>query len=371
MDIFTYGTLRSPALMAAVAGPGQMTPVPAQLPGYAVHPVKGDIVPLIRARADAAASGVIWSDLSAAQIARLDLYESPFGYVLIDVQVDVAGAARDVKCYMPTSDRAYAEGHWSLAAWEDAHLAAAVHAATELFAHEPLPTPAALQRMWPMIEARAWAKTRAVPGPATIRHAAVAGDVDVVAQRPPYGSFFRFQNMDLTHRTFDGGRSAVLNREIFVGIDAALVLPYDPVRDKVLLVEQMRVGAMARQDPNPWMLEPIAGIVDAREVPENCALREAQEEAGLSDMTLESAGSYYPSPGSTSDYFYAFVGLCDLPMTESYLGGLIAEGEDLRCHPLGFAAAMDLMNSGEIAAGPLHHLLYWLAFHRDRLRQIA
>jgi len=172
----------------------------------------------------------------------------------------------------------------------------------------------------------------------------------------------------VTHQQFDGTRSHVLVREAFFGVDAAIVLPYDPVRDRVLLVEQARMGPAARRDPNPWMLEPIAGIVDARETPEDAALREAKEEAGLDVRHLEPAGHYYPSPGASTDHFYTYVGLCDLPMGASYLGGLPNEAEDLRLHPLSFEDAMALANTGEIETGPTLHLLYWLAFHRDRLR---
>jgi 8-oxo-dGTP pyrophosphatase MutT (NUDIX family) len=125
---------------------------------------------------------------------------------------------------------------------------------------------------------------------------------------------------------------------------------------------------MVRSDPDPWMLEPVAGIVDARENPDAAALREAMEEAGIDIRTLVPAGEYYPSPGATTDYFYAYVGLCDLTEDAPYSGGLEAEAEDIRLHTMDFDAAMALADSGEISAGPLLHLLYWLARHRDRLR---
>ena len=160
-------------------------------------------------------------------------------------------------------------------------------------------------------------------------------------------------------------------REAFWGIDAALVLPYDPVRDRVLLVEQARIGAQLRNDPNPWMLEPVAGIVDARETPAQTALREAREEAGLTNVTLREAGSFYISPGNTTDYFYTFVGLCDLPEQSSYLGGLDEESEDLRLHIVSFDEALALADSGEIATAPGLHLIYWLLRHRASLRTSA
>jgi nudix-type nucleoside diphosphatase (YffH/AdpP family) len=222
-----------------------------------------------------------------------------------------------------------------------------------------------------MIESRAWAKHRAKMAPATVRRDPHIDDITVVATRPPQGGFFRMQDIDVRHKRFDGTRSDTLHREIFVAVDAAFVLPYDPVRDKVILVEQVRFGPMMRHDPNPWMLEPVAGIVDARETPEQAAHRESFEEAAVTLDHLEPVSAFYASPGSTTDYFYNYIGLCDLPQTEPYLGGLAAEGEDIRLHPLSFDHALALADSGEIQVGPLVLMLNWLARHRDRLRAMA
>ncbi|WP_342075667.1 NUDIX domain-containing protein [Yoonia sp. SS1-5] len=371
MDLFVYGTLLSHDLMATVAGPGAFAPLRASLPDYRVRPIAGEVFPCIAPAPGQAADGIVWCDLSPAQIARLDLYEGEFGYRLEEVSVVVDGASRKASCYMPPDGIEEGQGEWSLDAWEATHLSPGLLAATELFSHRPLPETGALRRMWPMMEARAWSKHRAVAAPATIRHDPKPGDARIVAAHPPQGSFFRFQGVDVTHRRFDGTRSHVMVRETFLGCDAALVLPYDPARDRVLLVEQVRMGPLARHDPNPWMLEPVAGMIDARETPQDAALREAKEEANLDIRRLEPAADFYASPGESSSYFYCFVGLCDLPDDKRYHGGLADEHEDLRLHPLDFADAMGLAASGEVATGPLQMLLYWLAYHRDRLRALS
>lgn len=371
MDLFVYGTLRSAALMAAVSGAQDLQSIPAKLGGYAVFPVKGNVVPFIAAQPDGVAEGCVFVGLSQEQMDRLNLYEGAFGYTLETVAVQTDTGLRKACCYLPPDDLGPGEGAWSLADWETGHLAPAILAMTEIFALDPLPSPATLRTMWPMIEARAWAKHRAQVAPATTRFDAGPDDFQIKDARPPHGHFFRFQSLDVVHRTFNGAAPPVLTREGFIGIDAAIVLPYDPVQDRVLLVEQARLGPRLRHDPNPWMLEPVAGIVDARETPETAALRECKEEAGLTIRALEQAGSFYVSPGSSSDYFYTYVGLCTLPETDSYLGGLQSEAEDLRLHPMSLDKAMALADSGEIATGPALYLLYWILRHKDRLRTMV
>lgn len=372
MQLFVYGTLRSDALMTAVAGEGTQERYQATLADFAVLPVAGDAVPLIRSSPGAVANGVVWSGLSDVQIARLDLYEGAFGYALVQVEVQLeCGETTSAWMYLPPDDIPVGEGTWSLADWERDHQAPALFAAAEVFATQPLPTPEALRANWQMIERRAWSRHRASLDPArpdNLRYSPRSDDVAIYDMGPPVGSFFRMQQFVMDHRRFDGTRQPMLNREVALGVDAALVLPYDPDTDNVLLVEQARMGPLIRQDPNPWTLEPVAGMIDAREDPQTCARRELLEEAGITARDLIDIGAGYPSPGNLTDHFYCYLGLCDLPQTGNYTGGLDVESEDLRLHVLPFAQALLLAESGEITALPLVTMLYWLAIHRDGLR---
>jgi len=370
MQIFIYGTLQSASLRAAVAGGEPLMATPARLSGYEVLPLAGDVVPLIRRRDEAVTVGAVLDGISEAQLVRLDAYEGAFDYALIDVEVETETGPRRAKMYLPPEEIVVGHGVWSFAAWTETHEAPAVLAAIELFAYVPPLTHTEIRRRWHMVEKRAWAKLRAQEqrGVATVRHEARAGDVRILHEAAPQGNFFGIQAIDVEYQQFDGTRSAVLPREVFVGIDAALVLPYDPVRDRILLVEQIRMGPVVRHDAQPWCLEPIAGMVDARETPLQAAVRESVEEAGLVDLELRPMASFYPSPGSSTDYFHAYLGLCDLPDTHARFGGLATEAEDLRLHLMRFDEAMALVQSGEITAGPLIMMLYWLAASRDALR---
>ena len=93
-------------------------------------------------------------------------------------------------------------------------------------------------------------------------------------------------------------------------------------------------------------------------------MRETAEEAGLQGVTLRPMFSFYPSPGASTDHFYCYLGLANLPDLASYTGGLAGESEDLRLHVLPFDDALALLDSGEINAGPLIAMLLWLGRER-------
>lgn len=74
--------------------------------------------------------------------------------------------------------------------------------------------------------------------------------------------------------------SGEVRREIFERGHAAVLLPFDPVRDEVVLVEQIRIAAFDTSE-SPWLLEMVAGMIEEGESVEDVVRREAVEEAGL------------------------------------------------------------------------------------------
>jgi nudix-type nucleoside diphosphatase (YffH/AdpP family) len=219
---------------------------------------------------------------------------------------------------------------------------------------------------------RAASALRAVAGaPTGIRHPAAPGDVQEGPRRTTHAGFFAVEELDLRFRRFDGTASAQVHREVFIGCDAVTVLPYDPLRDRVLLIEQMRVAPLARGEANPWQIEAVAGRIDPGETPEEAALREAEEEAGLRLARLLKVAEYYPTTGAFSEYLYAYVALADLPDGTAGLHGVADEAEDIRGHLLTFEDAMARLRAGEFTCGPLILTLLWLDSARPGLRAAA
>lgn len=246
-------------------------------------------------------------------------------------------------------------------------------AAADLMALRGAYDPARLGQAWPQMRVRADTELRAGADTRPARHGAglAAGEVHSREARLPYLGFFALAEHDLDFPRFAGGRSSTVTRAAFLMADAVTVLPYDPARDRVLLVEQFRVGPLMRGDPAPWLLEPIAGRIDPGETPEQTARREAREEARLELGALHEVGRYYPSPGAVTEFLYSYVATADLPDGTETIAGVDDEAEDIRSHVLPFEALMALTRSAEAANGPLLLSALWLAANRERLRAMA
>lgn len=191
-------------------------------------------------------------------------------------------------------------------------------------------------------------------------------DIEPVAIARPYSGFFAVEEHRLRHRRYDGSLTGDLDRAVFASGDAVTVVPFDPRRGTVLMVEQFRAGPAARCDPRPWSIEAVAGRCDGLEAPEETARREAEEEAGIRLGRLARAAAYYPSPGIAAEFITSFVGEADLGSAGG-LHGLAEEDEDIRAIVVPLEAALAAAESGEIANAPLLVTLHWLARHRDRL----
>ncbi|WHZ37138.1 NUDIX domain-containing protein [Sagittula sp. MA-2] len=371
-DLFFYGTLRDARLLEIVLG-RTAAAQPAQLPDHAVVEALGQSFPLLIARDNATADGILVRDLSDDDIARLDFYEGAFDYALVSVTVDTDDGAADALVYMPPVGR-WPEGEaWSLDAWQDRWGEVSRRAGAEAMGRYGQQSGESVRALLPFFRNRAWAQVIAAEGaPQTLRTWRTVADIEMKPAEGGYDGFFRLKPFHLRYPTFDGGMSEELRRECFVAYDVSLVLPYDPVTDCVLLVEQLRFGPIHRGDPVPWVLEVVAGMVDAGETPEEAALRETREEARLDLTRLIRVSGGYASPGYSTEFYHNFIGLCELSESAArFSGGLDEEHEDIRNHVLRFDDAMRLIETGEINAVPLQMLLFALMARRPELRADA
>lgn len=191
-------------------------------------------------------------------------------------------------------------------------------------------------------------------------------DVQLIEKVTVFQGYFRVDRYRLRHRLFQGGWSAVIQREVFERGHAVAVLPFDAVANKVVLIDQFRAGAYAHGG-QPWQIEIIAGIIGEGEDEQQVVCREAIEEAGCI-FTREPVRicQYYMSPGATSEHMSVYVGATD----SSALGGvygLSEENEDIRVLVVDLDDALQMLEEGRISNSPTIIALQWLALHRKEL----
>jgi ADP-ribose pyrophosphatase len=194
-----------------------------------------------------------------------------------------------------------------------------------------------------------------------------ARDVRVLDDQTIWSGHYSMRRITLQYRRFAGGWSDPITREVFERGDAVAVLPYDPVTDSLVMIEQFRPGAMRGAD-SPWMLELIAGVVEAGELDEEVAHREAMEEAACELLELVPIATVFPSAGACTEQVRLFCGRVNNATTGG-LHGLQEEGEDILVHSVARADALRMLAENRIPNGHTLIALQWLQIHGAELRE--
>jgi ADP-ribose pyrophosphatase len=189
---------------------------------------------------------------------------------------------------------------------------------------------------------------------------------EIIERQLAYRGFFQLEVLQLRHSLYDGGWSEVLKRELFRRSDAVAVLPYDPVRDEVLLIEQFRTGVIDA-GVSPWLIEIVAGLIEPGEHRDEVAHREAREETGCALLDLQHVMDYYSSPGGFSERVSLYIARADLGEV-SGVYGVREEGEDIRVTRVSAAAAFEMVASNIIVSAMPIIAIQWLQINHERVR---
>lgn len=190
--------------------------------------------------------------------------------------------------------------------------------------------------------------------------------VDVLGREPLYDGFFKYERYTLRHETFAGGMTEPFTRELFSPGHAAAVLPYDPVRDQLVLQEQFRIGAHAAGRA-PWLIEVVAGLLEDGESPEQLARREIVEETGLEALDLVEVGPLLMSPGTSSEMVTLYCARVDAGKSGG-VHGLVVEHEDIRTFTVDAGEVRQLLESGRIENAVAVIALQWFALNHAEIR---
>jgi len=190
-------------------------------------------------------------------------------------------------------------------------------------------------------------------------------DVNIIRKESLYKGFFEYNRYHFTHKLFAGGDSEVIAREVFERGHAVAVLPFDPINEELVLLEQIRFPAMETTD-NPWLIEVVAGIIEPGEDLEEVCHREAQEEAGITLTNLTKISSYLASPGACTERIHVYLGRVDAS-TAVGIHGLDSEAEDIKVLRVPLKQAIKWLEEGKIDNSTAIIAIQWLLLNKHRV----
>ena len=194
-------------------------------------------------------------------------------------------------------------------------------------------------------------------------------DVFIKKKKRIYKKFFRADSYFIKHKLFKGGVSKIINHEIFSRPSAVVVIPYDPKTDSLIMIEQIRIGALfSKNNISPWQFEFVAGMIEQKEDLFTVAKRETKEETGLNLQKIEHLMHYYVSPGGTNETLDIFLGKVDTKNAGG-LFGLKNENEDIRTFVIKRKDALESLFLGKIHSATSIICLQWLALNEKKLKE--
>ena len=156
------------------------------------------------------------------------------------------------------------------------------------------------------------------------------------------------------------GRWDTQSRESYDRGNGATILLYDRVRRTVVLTRQFRLPTYVNGNESGMLIETCAGLLDGDD-PEQCVVRELQEETGFAVQEVRKVMEAYMSPGAVTELVHFFVAEYS-PAQRTDRGGGI-DDEDIEVIELGFEDALAQMASGSIKDGKTIMLLQYAALH--------
>ena len=179
----------------------------------------------------------------------------------------------------------------------------------------------------------------------------------IINKKNLYSGFFSLNKYEFIHEKHNGEWTSNVEREVFSGAHVSTLLPYDPIKKEIILIQQFRAGALSRYDENN-LLEIVAGIIDEGENPEQTAVRECFEETGCEVKKIHPIQSYFPAPGSSESYYHLYLGEIQAFDGER-IKGLEKENEDILVKSFKIDEVRQMLKEKKITNGLTLIALQW------------
>lgn len=152
-------------------------------------------------------------------------------------------------------------------------------------------------------------------------------------------------------------------REVYERGHGAGILLYNTTKKTVILIKQFRLPTYLHDNKDGFLIEIPAGLLD-EDNPEQCIIRETEEEVGIRIKSVKKVYEGYSSPGVLTEKMHFFVGEYTEDMKVSKGGGLAGENEDIEVLELPFTEAVRMLNEGEIVDTRTIVLLQYAQIHK-------
>jgi nudix-type nucleoside diphosphatase (YffH/AdpP family) len=172
----------------------------------------------------------------------------------------------------------------------------------------------------------------------------------------------------LEHVNFDfkfkNGKSANLTHEVYGKKDGVAILLYNPSTKKVILSKQFRMPVYVAGVSNGFSIELVGGAIDDNESPENCVIRETEEEVGYSVKEVKKVTTVFLSPGLMKERTYLYVASYNEDSKVDKGGGLASENEEIEVLETSFITALKMIETEEIIDARTIMMLQYLQINR-------
>lgn len=179
----------------------------------------------------------------------------------------------------------------------------------------------------------------------------------IINKKNLYSGFFSLNKYEFIHEKHNGEWTSNVEREVFSGAHVSTLLPYDPIKKEIILIQQFRAGVLSRYDAN-YLLEIVAGIIDEGENPEQTAIRECFEETGCEVKKIHPIQSYFPAPGSSESYYHLYLAEIQA-FDEERIKGLEKENEDILVKSFKIDEVRQMLKEKKIMNGLTLVALQW------------
>jgi ADP-ribose pyrophosphatase len=191
-------------------------------------------------------------------------------------------------------------------------------------------------------------------------------DVEIISEKILYQGFICAKKYALRFKRFGGGWSDLIEREVYNASRVAAILPYDPILDKLIMIEQFRAGAL--NSDSPWLLEIVAGIAEQNESTEEMIRRELKEESNLVALDTIKIYDYWVSPGASAEHLTLYCGRIDSADAEGIFG-LEKESEDILVRVMDPDAVFELLDNNKIKNSVTIIAVQWFRLNKDKIRK--